>query len=46
MVCFVGFIESYLNNEPWEPSLDRIKRELNIVETAYRSLKSKKIETL
>ncbi len=39
-----SFIESYINDKPWEPSLDRIKLELKIVEAAYRSLKSKKVE--
>ncbi len=41
-----SFIENYINDTPWQPSLDRIKKELTIVEMAYKSLKSKKIESL
>jgi predicted dehydrogenase len=41
-----AFIESYMKNVPWEPSLERIKTELNLIEKAYRSLKTKKIERL
>jgi predicted dehydrogenase len=41
-----AFIEAYMKNLPWEPSLERIKTELNLIEKAYRSLKTKKIERL
>ena len=39
-----SFINSYILNEPWQPSLERIKSELCLVESAYRSLDTKKFE--
>ncbi|MBN2402355.1 MAG: Gfo/Idh/MocA family oxidoreductase [Spirochaetes bacterium] len=41
-----SFIENYINNVPWKPSLDRIKLELRLIESAYKSLKSKKSEII
>jgi predicted dehydrogenase len=48
---FLGFkamhralIEDYMTGNPWQPSLGRIKEELKLIECAYKSLKSKKIE--
>ena len=41
-----SFVENYINNIPWEPSLERIKTELKIIESAYKSLKTKKTEKL
>jgi UDP-N-acetylglucosamine 3-dehydrogenase len=40
------FIEDYVNGNPWKPALGRIKEELKLIEYAYKSLKSKKIEKL
>ncbi len=39
-----AFVESYVEGKPWEPSLARIRYELELVEAAYRSLKTKKRE--
>ena len=41
-----AFIEAYMRNVPWEPSLERIKTELTLIEKAYQSLRTKKIERL
>jgi UDP-N-acetylglucosamine 3-dehydrogenase len=41
-----SFIEDYISGTPWQPSLGRIKEELKLIESAYRSLKSKKIEII
>jgi UDP-N-acetylglucosamine 3-dehydrogenase len=41
-----SFIENYMNNIPWEPSLERIKQELKLIESAYKSIKSKKTEKI
>ncbi len=41
-----SFIDSYVTGRPWEPSLDRIIMEFKIVDAAYRSLKSKKFESI
>ncbi len=41
-----SFIENYINGDPWQPSLGRIKEELKLIEGAYKSLKSKKVEKL
>ncbi|MFH0974602.1 MAG: Gfo/Idh/MocA family oxidoreductase [Spirochaetota bacterium] len=41
-----SFIEDYINNVPWKPSLERIKLELKLVESAYKSIKSKKTEKI
>ncbi len=35
-----AFIENYMNNKPWQPSLERIHMELKLVASAYKSLKS------
>lgn len=41
-----SFINSYMNDLPWEPSLERIKTEMKVIDSAYRSLKTKKIEKI
>jgi predicted dehydrogenase len=41
-----SFIEDWRNNIAWEPSLDRIKIELKLIESAYKSLKTKKTEKI
>jgi UDP-N-acetylglucosamine 3-dehydrogenase len=41
-----SFIENYISDIPWEPSLERIKLELKLIESAYKSLKSKKTERI
>lgn len=41
-----AFIEDYLLGKPWEPSLERIKTELKLVEAAYKSLKSRRFEDI
>jgi UDP-N-acetylglucosamine 3-dehydrogenase len=41
-----SFIENYINNVPWEPSLERIKLELKLIESAYKSIKTKKTEKI
>jgi predicted dehydrogenase len=41
-----SFMEAYINDQPWEPSLNIIKRDLIIVDKAYKSLKSGKIEAI
>jgi UDP-N-acetylglucosamine 3-dehydrogenase len=41
-----AFIENYINDIPWEPSLDRIKVELKLIESAYKSLNTKKTERI
>jgi len=50
---FLGFnsmhktlISNYIDNKPWEPSLERITYELDLVEAAYRSLKTKRLEKI
>jgi len=41
-----AFIEDYINDIPWKPSLEIIKHELKLIECAYKSLKTKKIEKI
>ena len=41
-----SFVENYVNSSPWEPSLERIKIELKLIESAYKSLKTKKTEKI
>ncbi len=41
-----SFIENYINKIPWEPSLERIRLELKLIESAYKSLKTKKTEKI
>jgi UDP-N-acetylglucosamine 3-dehydrogenase len=41
-----AFIENYIKNKPWEPSLKSIKLELKLIESAYKSLKTKKTEKI
>jgi UDP-N-acetylglucosamine 3-dehydrogenase len=41
-----SFITDWRKNIPWEPSLDRIKVELKLIESAYKSLKTKKTEKI
>lgn len=41
-----SFIDNYINGSPWEPSIDRIRTELSLVEAAYKSLKSGKMEAI
>jgi len=41
-----AFIEDYVDRRPWRPSLERIRREMMMVDAAYRSLKSGKFEEL
>jgi predicted dehydrogenase len=41
-----AFIEDYIAGKPWRPGLDRIKREMMIVEAAYKSLKTGRFEEL
>ncbi len=41
-----AFIEDYINDRPWDPSMERITGELKLIEAAYRSLKSKKLEKI
>lgn len=43
---YKSFIEDYMNDIPWKPSLDTIKQELKLIESAYKSLKSKKVEKI
>ncbi|PKL35078.1 MAG: hypothetical protein CVV44_23415 [Spirochaetae bacterium HGW-Spirochaetae-1] len=41
-----SFIQNYMDGKPWEPSLERITMEFGLVEAAYRSLKTKKLESI
>lgn len=41
-----AFIDKYMRDEPWEPSLERIRRELQLIELAYRSFQSKRVERI
>lgn len=41
-----AFVEDYMVGRPWQPGLERIKREMMIVESAYRSLNSGQFEEL
>ena len=41
-----AFIEDYINDRPWQPDMNRIAIELQMVEKAYLSLKSKKFEII
>ncbi len=41
-----AFIERYMSGEPWEPSLERIRSELQLIELAYRSFHSKRVERI
>lgn len=41
-----AFIEDYIEERPWNPGLERIEMELKLVEAAYRSLKSGKMEEI
>ena len=41
-----AFVEDYINDRPWLPNMDRIAMELQMVEKAYLSIKSKKFETI
>ncbi|MBN2041391.1 MAG: Gfo/Idh/MocA family oxidoreductase [Spirochaetes bacterium] len=41
-----AFIENYIKSVPWEPSLESIKKQFQIVEKAYKSLKTRKIEDI
>ncbi len=40
------FIDAYKADKDWQPSLERTKVELNLIETAYRSITSKKFEKI
>lgn len=40
------FIESYINNQPWQPELKKISHELSLICKAYQSLKSGKFEKI
>ncbi len=35
-----SFIEDYMNNRPWNPSLEQIITEFKIIQGAYKSLKT------
>jgi predicted dehydrogenase len=39
-------IESWKNGTRWEPSMDRVKMELAMIEAAYSSLRTKKMEKI
>jgi len=41
-----AFINAYISNEPWQPSLERIRLEMKLVTSAYKSLSSKKLEQI
>ena len=41
-----AFIEAYITNRDWQPSLERIKAELKIIDSAYKSLITKKFEKI
>ncbi len=41
-----SFIDDYVNDRPWNPGLDRISKELHLVESAYKSLNSGKVEKI
>lgn len=41
-----SFIESYIEEKPWQPSLEIIKNEMTLVHAAYKSLSSKKVEKI
>jgi len=50
---FLGFktmheelINAYISGKDWEPSMDRIKAELSLVEAAYKSIKTGKLEKI
>ncbi len=40
------FIDAYISNRDWQPSLEKIKTEFKLIESAYKSLSSKKLEKL
>ncbi len=40
----ITFIKDYMEDRPWNPSLERIGLELKLVDAAYRSLKSGNVE--
>lgn len=41
-----SFVDDYVNNKPWNPSLERITMEFRIVDAAYRSFKSGQFEKI
>ncbi|MDY6935507.1 MAG: Gfo/Idh/MocA family oxidoreductase [Spirochaetota bacterium] len=41
-----AFIEAYISQRSWQPSLERIRRELRLIDSAYKSLYSKKYESI
>lgn len=41
-----AFVEDYVAGRQWRPGLERIKREMMIVESAYKSLRSGRFEAL
>lgn len=40
------FVNSYIDEKEWEPSLERIKREMQLVRAAYKSLDSGRFEKI
>ncbi|MEW6525375.1 MAG: Gfo/Idh/MocA family oxidoreductase [Spirochaetota bacterium] len=41
-----SFIENYRTQKPWEPDYRRIRKELALIEAAYRSLKTNRFEEI
>ncbi len=41
-----AFIEDYSADRPWSPSMDRIAMEMKLIEGAYKSLETKKMEKI
>jgi len=41
-----SFIDNYRTQQPWEPDYLRIRKELALIEAAYRSLKTHKFEEI